>query len=59
MRHIFHCVRYALRAPRIAWLGAREFRQCLTTHFDDDDDLETYNAGRELAHIVTLRHYDS
>lgn len=50
---------YALRRPRTAWLGAREFRSDLTPHFEDYDALESYDAGRELAHLLTLRRYDS
>jgi hypothetical protein len=59
MRHLRHVVTYALRRPRIALLGAREFRRAFTTHFDDLDRLESYDAGRELAHVLTFRRYDS
>jgi hypothetical protein len=59
MRHLLHVLRYALRRPRIALLGMQEFRSCWTTHFDDDDEaLESYDAGRELAHMLTLRRWD-
>lgn len=39
-------------------LGAWEFRLSFTTHYDDYDLLECYDAGREFAHRITLRRYD-
>lgn len=39
-------------------LGVREFRLGSTTHFEDYDLLCTYDRGRDLAHRVTLRHWD-
>lgn len=59
MSHLRHVLKYALRRPRLALLGMREFRSDFTTHFDDDDELESYDSGRELAHMVTLRRYES
>lgn len=38
-------------------LGLREFRTDLTTHFDYPL-IESYDAGRELAHRLTFRRYD-
>jgi hypothetical protein len=38
-------------------LGIREFRLGITTHFDDDL-IETYDRGRELAHRITFRRWD-
>jgi hypothetical protein len=38
-------------------LGMFEFRSSLTTHFDGDL-IETYDAGRELAHRLTFRHWE-
>lgn len=58
MRHLLHCLRWAARHPRAALLGVREFKDSVTTSFDDEDLLESYDAGRELAHIVTLRRHD-
>lgn len=58
MRHLLRCVRGAVRHPRTALLGAREFRLTATTSFDDDDLLDSYDCGRELAHIVTLRRFE-
>ena len=42
---------------RIFLLGMREFRLGMTTHYDYPQ-IETYDAGRELAHRITLRRYD-
>lgn len=39
-------------------LGMYEFRRDLTTHFDADALIETYDKGRDLAHRLTLRKYD-
>ena len=41
------------------FLGLVEFKQDMTTHFDNDGLLETYDAGRELMHRLTLRRYDN
>lgn len=38
--------------------GLREFRSDLTTHYDDYGLLDSYDRGRELAHCLTLRHFD-
>jgi hypothetical protein len=38
--------------------GMKEFRLTLTTHYDDAALLEAYDAGRELAHRLTFRHFD-
>lgn len=59
LKHLLHVLRWAARAPRLALLGAREFRLDATPHFAHDDDLEIYDSGRELAHMLTFRHYDS
>lgn len=58
LQHLLYVISNAVRAPRIAWLGAREFRLSSTPHFAHDDDLEAYDSGRELAHILTFRHFD-
>jgi hypothetical protein len=58
MFHIYRCILDAAVNPRAALLGAREFRMSLTTSQPDEDSLAAYDSGRELAHIVTLRHYD-
>jgi hypothetical protein len=39
-------------------LGVREFRSDVTAHFDDWSLMETYDAGRELAHRLTLRLFE-
>ena len=39
-------------------LGMLEFRSDCTTHFDHPQ-IETYDAGRDLAHKLTLRHFDN
>lgn len=38
--------------------GMAEFRLGATTHYSDDL-IESYDRGRELAHRLTLRHWDS
>lgn len=58
MKHLFYVLWYAARRPRLALLGAREFRSAFTTHFNDAEKLESYDSGRELAHMVTLRRYE-
>lgn len=47
-----------MKTIRAFILGMLEFRTSFTTHFDDDALLESYDAGRELAHIVTLRRFE-
>jgi len=41
-------------------LGMFEFRSSFTSHpeHDGEDLIETYDAGRELAHRLTLRHFE-
>lgn len=39
-------------------LGMAEFRSDCTTGFDDLDLLDAYDAGRDLAHRLTLRRFD-
>lgn len=39
-------------------LGISEFRLSCTTSYDDDDLINTYDAGREFAHRVTFRKWD-
>ena len=40
------------------WLGVTEFRSNTTTHYEGAL-IEIYDAGRELAHVLTLRRYES
>lgn len=40
-------------------LGMREFRLSFTTHISSDELLEAYDTGRELAHRLTFRYYES
>lgn len=58
MTHILHCLLAAARHPRIAALGAHEFRDGVGMSYDDPAHSEAYDAGRELAHIVTRRRFD-
>lgn len=37
-------------------LGVREFRQNVTTA---TDEIESYDRGRELAHLITFRRFES
>lgn len=39
-------------------MGIREFRLSFTTGYDDYALLEAYDAGRDLAHRLTLRYWD-
>lgn len=39
------------------FLGVREFRSDFTSN-PGDDLMETYDAGRELAHKLTFRHFE-
>jgi hypothetical protein len=39
-------------------LGMVEFRTDFTTSFEDDDQLDWYDTGRDLAHRLTFRHWD-
>lgn len=58
MNHIIRCVKSAARHPRIALLGAQEFRSGVGMTYDDDNRSSAYDAGRELAHIGTFRRWD-
>ena len=59
MRHIVYCTRAALAHPRIAFMGAREYRGTFGMSYEDGSMSESYDAGRELAHILTLRRYEA
>lgn len=39
--------------------GIKEFRQAFTTHYPDYSLLQAYDSGREMAHRLTLRHFDA
>lgn len=39
-------------------LGMYEFRRAFSTHFADWTLANVYDRGRELAHMLTLRHYE-
>lgn len=58
MKHIIHCAASAARHPRIAALGAREFRSGVGMTYDDPSRSDSYDAGRELAHLATFRRWD-
>lgn len=38
--------------------GIYEFKSSFTTHYEDLALLEIYDMGRELAHVLTFRHYE-
>lgn len=40
------------------FLGMREFRLSMTPAYDDETLRECYDKGRDLAHRLTLRHYE-
>lgn len=56
--HLLSVLRAALRRPRNAALGVREFRLGATTFFDPPQ-IDAYDAGRELAHLATLRRFET
>jgi hypothetical protein len=56
--HLAHCIGYALRHPLIAATGAVEFRSGTGITYADPVRSESYDAGRELAHIITGRRWD-
>lgn len=62
VRHVWYCLRAAARHPRVALLGAREFRWSSGVTYDGDPTSprsEAYDSGCELAHIGTLRRWDT
>ena len=50
-------IEWGARNVLLFLMGVTEFRSSFTTHFEGED-LETYDHGREFAHIVTLRRWD-
>lgn len=38
--------------------GLLEFRSSCTTNYDDLNLVDSYDAGRELAHRITFRRYE-
>lgn len=57
MRHLFLVLWHILKHPLIAANGAREFRLSFTTHYDWPE-IESFDAGYELMHMLTLRHFE-
>jgi hypothetical protein len=51
--HIYYSIKFFL-------LGLYEFRSCYTTNpeVDGEDYIENYDAGRELAHVLTFRRFE-
>lgn len=47
-----------MRKLKIFLLGVYEFRRMWTTHFDQPE-IEIYDLGREWAHRLTFRHFES
>lgn len=58
MKHFASCLLSAARYPSFALDGAREFRSSVGITYVDPIRSESYDAGRELAHILTLRRWD-
>jgi hypothetical protein len=52
-------VKHKLLKIRAFINGVREFRSDVTTHYEDYDLLCSYDWGREWAHRVTFRRWDS
>lgn len=48
-----------MRKLRAFILGMTEFCTAWTTSFDDLDLVESYDAGRELAHRLTFRRFEA
>lgn len=46
-----------MKKIKIFLLGMWEFRMNSTTHFDEPE-IETYDAGRDFAHRITLRKFE-
>ena len=40
-------------------MGLYEFRRMFTTSFDTNEEYKYYDRGRDLAHALTLRHFDT
>jgi hypothetical protein len=49
---------HRLSMLRAFFLGMMEFRDDLTTSFDDLDLSDAYDNGREWAHRLTMRRFD-
>jgi hypothetical protein len=58
MKRTLNLFRSAASHPRLAAMGAREFRLGFGMSWDDPDKSDAYDAGRELAHIATARKFD-
>lgn len=48
-----------MKKIRAYLLGMREYRLSWTTSYSDDDLMEAYDAGRDMAHRLTFRVYDN
>lgn len=58
MKHLFYILHGIVTGPRAALVGWREYRTDFTTSYDWPA-IESYDSGRELHHLVTLRKYDN
>lgn len=58
MKRLLWLIATAARHPIAATWGVAEFRSDLTRHYDDPVG-ESYDSGRELAHMVTGRRYEA
>jgi hypothetical protein len=38
--------------------GLKEFRLCFTAHYSEHELSKCYELGRELAHLLTFRHFE-
>jgi len=59
MSHLVYCLQAAVRHPGAALLGVREFKSGVGMTYGDWSKSEAYDAGRELAHMLTLRHWEA
>lgn len=48
-----------MKTIKAFFLGAFEFRRAFTTHFQSWHLLNSYDAGREWAHRLTLRRFEA
>lgn len=59
MRHLLSCLWWAAKHPVASFNGVREFRSDFTKHYEPWQVQESYDAGRELAHIFTFRQFEN
>lgn len=56
--NLLSLLRLALKHPIIAFYGIKEFRSEWTKHYEEPE-INSYDAGRELAHKLTFRKFET